>query len=135
MASISFPTTTSNISDRTQIDSNTKAAAVQAEQTTTTSTKDTVEISTAAQAKLLHQQGQSVSSIASALGTDTKTVDGYLGINTQDMTSLLQTAGGTGGGGSTSTAKATTTTASTATTTTADTAAAATTTATITAKA
>jgi hypothetical protein len=86
MASISFPTTASNIPDRTAIDSTTKAAAVQTEQAATpaatTATKDTVQISAAAQARLLHQQGQSVNSIATALGTDSKTVDDYLGITT-----------------------------------------------------
>ena len=46
----------------------------------TTSKGDTVTLSAAAQAKVLHQSGQSVASIASALGTDTKTVDDYLGI-------------------------------------------------------
>jgi hypothetical protein len=46
----------------------------------TTSKGDTVTLSAAAQARVLHQSGQSVASIASALGTDTKTVDSYLGI-------------------------------------------------------
>ena len=46
----------------------------------TTSKEDTVTLSAAAQAKVLHQSGQSVASIASSLGTDTKTVDEYLGI-------------------------------------------------------
>lgn len=51
---------------------------------TTTSKEDTVTLSVAAQAKALHQSGQSVASIASALGTDTKTVDSYLGIAVTD---------------------------------------------------
>lgn len=97
MASISFPTTTGNMPDTTQIDSTTKAAVVETEKTpattTTSSTKDAVEISAAAQAKLLHQQGQSISSIASALGTDTKTVDDYLGITlTNELTATLKAA-------------------------------------------
>lgn len=95
MASISFPTTASNMPDRTQVDSAAKTTATQTEQptTTTASTKDTVQISAAAQAKLLHQAGQSVKSIASALGTDTKTVDDYLGIaTTEALTAALKSA-------------------------------------------
>jgi DNA-binding NarL/FixJ family response regulator len=97
MASISFPTTAGNMPNRTQVDSAAKTTAVQSEQptktTATADTKDTVEISTAAQAKLLHQQGQSVKSIASALGTDTKTVDDYLGIaTTEALTAALKSA-------------------------------------------
>jgi hypothetical protein len=83
--------------DRTQVDSAAKATAVQTEQpaktTAVSSTKDTVQISAAAQAKLLHQAGQSVKSIASALGTDTKTVDDYLGIaTTEALTAALKSA-------------------------------------------
>jgi hypothetical protein len=97
MASISFPTTASNMPDRTQVDSASKTTAVQTEQPTKTSTtadtKDTVQISAAAQAKILHQAGQSVNSIASALGTDTKTVDDYLGIaTTEALTAALKSA-------------------------------------------
>lgn len=95
MASISFPTTTSYMTDRTQVDSATKTAAAQTEQPTKTtdaaSTKDTVQISAAAQAKLLHQQGQSVAVIAASLGTTAKTVDDYLGIAlTQELEKTLQ---------------------------------------------
>jgi len=81
------------MSDRTQVDSAVKAAVVQTEQPTktTASTKDTVEISAAAQAKLLHQQGQSVTVIAATLGTTAKTVDEYLGITlTQELEKTLQ---------------------------------------------
>jgi hypothetical protein len=42
--------------------------------------RDTVKLSAAAQAKLLHRQGQTVGNIAAALGTDAKTIDGYLGV-------------------------------------------------------
>jgi hypothetical protein len=82
MASISFPTTAGNMPDRTQVDSAAKVAVVQTVQPTrtTAATQDTVQISAAAQAKLLHQAGQSVNSIASALGTSVSTVDSYLGI-------------------------------------------------------
>jgi hypothetical protein len=97
MASISFPTTASNMPARTQVDSASKTTAVHTEQPTKTSTtadtKDTVQISAAAQAKILHQAGQSVNSIASALGTDTKTVDDYLGIaTTEALTAALKSA-------------------------------------------
>ncbi|MDR3775349.1 MAG: hypothetical protein P4K97_00515 [Terracidiphilus sp.] len=95
MASISFPTTTNSVPDRTQVDSTAKTTAVQTEQTTTTTAttaqEDSVKISAAAQAKLLHQQGQSVTVIAAALGTTTKAVDGYLGITlTQALEKTLQ---------------------------------------------
>jgi len=97
MSSISFPTTASNMPDRTQLDSAAKTTAVQSEQptktTATADTKDTVQISAAAQAKILHQAGQSVKSIASALGTDTKTVDDYLGIAASEaLTAALKSA-------------------------------------------
>jgi hypothetical protein len=85
MASISFPTTASNMPGRTQVDSAAKAAAIQTEQPTTATatapaTTDTVQISDAAQAKSMHDAGQSVSAIASSLGTSVSTVDSYLGI-------------------------------------------------------
>jgi len=49
--------------------------------TATASLKDdTVKISLAAQAKLMHSQGQSVSNIASTLGTTTKEINSDLGI-------------------------------------------------------
>lgn len=59
-------------------------------QTTTTQTtaaqeQDDVKLSAAAQAKLLHQQGQSVQVIASSLGATVKQVDDYLGITLQEQ--------------------------------------------------
>jgi hypothetical protein len=115
MASISFPTTTGNMPDRTQIDSATKAVEVQAEQTAQTTTasapQDTVRISDAAQARLLHQQGLSVSSIASALGTDSKTVDSYLGITTQVLGQAILAAASKPAAPAAATAAATATTA------------------------
>jgi hypothetical protein len=42
--------------------------------------EDTVKLSAAAQAESMHQAGQSISSIASSLGTNVSTVDSYLGI-------------------------------------------------------
>lgn len=47
---------------------------------TSDSQSDTVKLSEAAQAKLLHAQGQSVSNIASSLGTTTKEINSDLGI-------------------------------------------------------
>jgi hypothetical protein len=47
---------------------------------TPNSQSDTVKLSVAAQAKLLHSQGQSVSNIANSLGTTTKEIDSDLGI-------------------------------------------------------
>jgi hypothetical protein len=47
---------------------------------TSDSQSDTVKLSETAQAKLLHSQGQSVGTIASALGTTTKQIDSDLGI-------------------------------------------------------
>lgn len=51
--------------------------------TTQTVPQDTVKLSTQAQALLLYHQGQSVNSIAAALGATTKQVDDYLGITLQ----------------------------------------------------
>jgi len=42
--------------------------------------EDTVKLSAAAQAETMHEAGQSISSIASSLGTSVSTVDSYLGI-------------------------------------------------------
>jgi len=42
--------------------------------------EDTVKLSASAQAETMHQAGQSISSIASSLGTSVSTVDSYLGI-------------------------------------------------------
>lgn len=51
--------------------------------------EDKVELSDAAQAKLLEHQGQSVAQIASSLALTTKTVDDYLGLTeTSDLQSL-----------------------------------------------
>jgi hypothetical protein len=50
---------------------------------TDNSQSDTVKLSVAAQAKLLHSQGQSISNIANSLGTTTKEIDSDLGITLQ----------------------------------------------------
>jgi DNA-binding NarL/FixJ family response regulator len=56
-------------------------SAQQARQITQTSSEeDSVKLSAAAQAKMLYKQGESVSTIAHAMGTSTKTINDYLGI-------------------------------------------------------
>jgi hypothetical protein len=86
MSSIAIFDATSNSNS---VYNTTQATSADATQQTTTkittpaatpSNGDTVTLSAAAQARVLHQSGQSIASIASALGTDTKTVDSYLGI-------------------------------------------------------
>jgi hypothetical protein len=52
--------------------------------TAASSQQDTVKLSAAAQAKLLHREGQSVNQIASSLATTTETVDSYLGITVDE---------------------------------------------------
>jgi len=84
MSSIAiFDTTNStsslyNTTQATSVDTTQQTTATTSD--TKTSEEDTVKLSAAAQAKAMHQSGQSIASIASALGTDTKTVDSYLGI-------------------------------------------------------
>ena len=85
-SSASNPYSTSSLYNTTQT-----AAAAQSSTTTATqaaaatqasaaSQEDSVKLSSEAQAKMLYKQGQSVANIASSLGTDTKTVNNYLGI-------------------------------------------------------
>jgi hypothetical protein len=64
----------------TQTQANTTTQAQANTATQSTASEDTVKLSAEAQAKLLRKQGESVSVIASTLGTDTKTVDNYLNI-------------------------------------------------------
>ena len=101
MATVSFINNTDNSYDTAQATSTsatheaTKTQASTTTQADTTSQADTVKISAAAQARVLRQAGQSVASIASALGTDTKTVDDYLGIAvTKAIDQALQAAEG-----------------------------------------
>ena len=71
-----------------------KSAPAQAETTVKTSTvlqPDTVKLSAAAQAKLMHRQGQSPALIAATLGTNVAAVDGYLNINVAKQTSAEPT--------------------------------------------
>jgi hypothetical protein len=56
------------------------AAQAAASQAATTPQQDSVHLSEAAQAKMLYQQGQSVSTIAASLGTTSKSINEELGI-------------------------------------------------------
>jgi uncharacterized FlaG/YvyC family protein len=67
--------TASSSSSAQQTKTNTQAAQSQ---------DDTVKLSETAQAKLLHQQGQSVSAIASTLGTTAKAINEDLGITLEE---------------------------------------------------
>ena len=53
---------------------------------------DTVRLSAAAQAKLMHRQGQSLAVIAASLGTNVAAVDAYLGIKATAPTPAPATA-------------------------------------------
>ncbi len=81
VSSISFYST----SDTTDTSASTQRAqtaqkAAEAAQTAALSEAATVKLTAAAQARLLKLQGESVAQIATALATDTKTIDQYLGI-------------------------------------------------------
>jgi hypothetical protein len=80
MGSIALFNTTANLYGTTQTTANNATQSTTTTQAASTSQEDTVKISTAAQAKMLYKQGEGVSTIASALGTDTKTVNSLLGI-------------------------------------------------------
>lgn len=58
----------------------TTQTTTQTQTQTQAQTQDTVQISTEAQAKQLHSQGQSVQAIANDLGTTVAQVNDYLGI-------------------------------------------------------
>ena len=99
MATISYINTEDNSYGTTSTNATHEAAknteASTTTQASTASQNDTVKISAAAQAKILHQSGESVANIASSLGTDTKTVDDYLGITvTKAIDQALQAAEG-----------------------------------------
>lgn len=79
MASIALFNSTESLYNTTQTTAN-AAQASTTTQTTSSDQEDSVKLSTEAQAKMLYKQGQSVSTIAASLGTDTKTVNNYLGI-------------------------------------------------------
>ena len=75
MGSIALFNTTANLYGTTQTTANNSTQSATTTQAAATSSDqdDTVKLSTTAQAKMLYKQGEGVSTIASALGTDTKT--------------------------------------------------------------
>jgi hypothetical protein len=77
MASISLLYSTDSLYNTTQTSTTSTAQKTEAD---TTSQEDSVKLSEAAQAKLLYKQGQSVSAIASLLGTTAKAIDDDLGL-------------------------------------------------------
>jgi hypothetical protein len=86
MSSIAFSGALGNMSSAAQINSTGKTASTQAASTTSTDQasgnlkEDTVKLSVAAQAKMMHRQGLSASVIAASLGTSVASIDGYLNI-------------------------------------------------------
>ena len=85
MGSIALFNTTANLYGTTQTTANNSTQSATTTQAAATSSDqdDTVKLSTTAQAKMLYKQGEGVSTIASALGTDTKTINSLLGITLQ----------------------------------------------------
>lgn len=83
MGSVSLYSSSASLSNALQYSTQTTQQTEQTTQAAVNSTQDTVKISDSAQAKLLYRQGESVKSIAAALGTTTKTVDEYLNIAEQ----------------------------------------------------
>jgi len=81
MGSISLFNTVDNLYNTMQTTADNTAQKTAATQPgDKTSEDDSVKLSTTAQAKSMYKQGQSVSTIAASLGTDTKTVNNLLGI-------------------------------------------------------
>jgi DNA-binding NarL/FixJ family response regulator len=80
MGSVSLYSSSTSLSNALQYSTQTTQQTERTTEAAANSAQDTVKISDSAQAKLLHRQGESVKSIAAALGTTTKTVDNYLGI-------------------------------------------------------
>jgi hypothetical protein len=79
MSAISLFTSTAS-SFNTLSSSSAAQQQTQQAETQASEQQDTVKLSQAAQAKLLYKQGQSVSAIASALGTTSSAIDEDLGI-------------------------------------------------------
>jgi hypothetical protein len=85
MATVSFINATDSSYDTAQATATSATHdPTKTTQPATTSQGETVKISAAAQARMLRQEGQSVANIAASLGTNTKTVDDYLGITVTD---------------------------------------------------
>ena len=84
MSSIGITSALSNLSKAGQAASTAKTApeapTARSAQTSATLKPDSVKLSVAGQAKLLHQEGKSPGLIASSLGIKVADVDGYLGI-------------------------------------------------------
>lgn len=122
------------MSSAAQITSTGKTASTQAASTASTDQasgnlkEDTVKLSVAAQAKMMHRQGLSASVIAASLGTNVASIDGYLNIKVATQAvAATTTSNASTESASTSTPAATTETASTEVASTSSTAAAATT--------
>jgi hypothetical protein len=93
MASMAISSATPSIG--TQATAARGSATVQTESTaksTDRNSPDTVKISQAAQAKLMHRQGLSIAVIASSLGTNVASVDGYLNIKAATQAAATPTA-------------------------------------------
>jgi hypothetical protein len=93
MASITWLTgsATASYSASGSSTSATSTTSTETQAATAQQQEETVKLSSAAQAKLLHQQGQSVTAIAASLGTTTKQVNDYLGITLQaELTKTLE---------------------------------------------
>lgn len=114
MSSIALSSTISNLSNASQAAATDKAASTRTASTATTTQAsgslkdDTVKLSIAAQAKMMHRQGLSASVIAASLGTNVASIDGYLNIKVATQTASTTSTAST----STSTTAATTETAS-----------------------
>jgi hypothetical protein len=76
----SFAISTAIPPNVTQVAATARTGPAQATSSTIAAPDYTVKLSAGAQAEMMHQSGQSVASIASSMGTNVDTVDGYLGI-------------------------------------------------------
>lgn len=97
MSSVGLSSALGGLSHAAQTTSIAKTASANETSTATTSPangglkEDTVKLSLAAQAKLMHKQGQSASVIAASLGTSVASVDGYLNIKVATQASATTT--------------------------------------------
>jgi hypothetical protein len=92
MSSIAPPGAFTNMPSTLQIPSTSRTTPTQATSTAATDQangnlkEDTVKLSVAGQAKMMHRQGLSVSVIAASLGTNVASIDGYLNIKVPTQT-------------------------------------------------
>jgi DNA-binding NarL/FixJ family response regulator len=92
MGSVALFNTTSNLYYLGPVSATNPAQAATSTKSTPAFQEDTFKLSAPAQAKMLQQQGQSVSMIAASLNTTPKTVNDYLGITLeQTIDKTLQT--------------------------------------------